>query len=66
MSGFENIDSILRYSLEIENVSSTMVNAKLAEHVWNPVLLSEMVDIDSQPNLSLNGLRINTAILLVV
>lgn len=41
---FESIDSILKFSLDIENISMTMVNAKLSEHIWNPMLLSEMID----------------------
>lgn len=41
---YENVDSILTFSLAIENISMTMVNAKLAEHLWNPKLLSDMIE----------------------
>lgn len=40
----DNIDSIIRYALEVENISVTMKIAKLSEHLWNPILLSEMVE----------------------
>lgn len=40
----ENVESILYYALEIENISSTMKLAKLIQHLWNPVLLNEMLD----------------------
>lgn len=40
----ENVESILCYALEIENISCTMRLAKLSEHLWNPVLLTEMLD----------------------
>lgn len=40
----DNIDSIIRYSLDVENISVTMKVAKLSDHLWNPILLSDMVD----------------------
>lgn len=40
----ESVESILCYALEIENISCTMKLAKLAEHLWNPILLNEMLE----------------------
>lgn len=40
----ENVETILCYALEIENISCTMKLAKLSEHLWNPILLNEMLE----------------------
>lgn len=38
----DNIDSMIRYSFQIENICAAMQDAKLSEYLWDPNLLKEM------------------------
>lgn len=40
----ENVESILMYALEIENICCTMRMAKLSDFLTNPAMLSEMLE----------------------
>lgn len=41
---FDNIESIIKYSLQVENITDTMRAGGLSEYLWNPQLLQEMID----------------------
>lgn len=38
----EDIDSLIKFALHVNNICSIMVSAKLSEHLWDPNLLKDM------------------------
>lgn len=41
---YEAFDSIIAYSLQVNNLCATMKTASMSDHLWNPMLIQELVD----------------------
>lgn len=40
----ENVESIIKFALQVENIAETMKAASLSAYLWNPQLIQELVD----------------------